>query len=212
MKRICYINGSLRGLEASSLSFINDLERRFDNAVNRDFITVKAGRSTSYAEETFKKIVSADALIFVFPLYAYSLPGALMGLLEEYWKYSQVGHKYHKDTHVYVIVNCGFPVPTINQEAVRVIKNFCVRMDLKWRFAVCVSSGPVVVATKKIPFLDLKLKRAFNTIVNDVLNGNNEKINDVTIKPIIPKPIVLMIKKQFENKTKKQFQTTHKKR
>jgi len=209
MKNICYINGSLRGSEASSLSFINDLDIRFDGTVNRDFITVKARISTSYDEETLKKIATADALIFAFPLFTYSLPGALMRLLEDYWKYIQFGNNYNKEANTYVIVNCGFPVPTINKEAVRIIKNFCTRLNLRWRFAICISSGPVVVATKKVPFLDLKLKRAYNNIVNDVLEGNYKNINDVYIKPIIPKPIVLMIKKQFENKIKKGIQATN---
>lgn len=200
MKEICFINGSLRGAEASSLAFIKDLDSRFGNTVNRNFITVKAAISKNDAEETFKKIAKADALIFVFPLFAYSLPGALMGLLEEYWRFIQFGKNYNKEACVYVAVNCGYPVPTINKEAVRIIKNFCCRLNLKWRFAICISSGPLIVATKKIPFFDLKLKKAFNNIINDVLVGNCENINDVYIKPIIPKPIVLMIKKQFEKK------------
>ena len=208
MKNICYINGSLRGVKASSLSFINDLDRRFGDTVNRDFITVKAGTSTYYEEETLKKIATADALIFVFPLFTYSVPGALMRLLEDYWRYTQFGHNSNKETNAYVIVNCGFPVPMINREAVRIIKNFCTRLNLKWRFAICISSGPVVVATKNVPFLDLKLKKAFKKIVKDVLEGNCENSNDVYIKPIIPKAIVLMIKKQFEKKIKKGTQAT----
>jgi hypothetical protein len=57
--------------------------------------------------------------------------------------------------------------------------------------------------------LDIKLKRAFNSIVNDVLVGNCENIHDVYIRPIIPKPIVLMIKKQFENKIKHRNETSN---
>jgi hypothetical protein len=204
MKNICYINGSLRGSEASSLTFINDLDTRFHDAVNRDFINVKAGASAAYLEETFIKTAAADALIFVFPLFAYCLPGALMRFLEEYWEYIQLGHNYNKDAKIYVIVNCGFPVPTINKEAVRIIKNFCTRLNLKWRFAICIASGPLIVTTKKVPFLDIKLKRAFNRIVHDVLIGDSADIHDVYIRPIIPKSIVLIIKKRFENKIKLQ--------
>jgi hypothetical protein len=209
MKNICYINGSLRGKEASSLSFIKDLDGRMKSDFNKEFITVKAGVNPAYGKETFIKIAEADVLIFTFPLFAYSLPGALMRLLEEYWNFIKSGHSYNKDAAVYAVINCGFPVPAINREAVRVVKNFCSRLNLKWRFAVCISSGPVVVATKKIPFLDLKLKRAFNRIVQDISTGNVKDMDDFFIKPVIPKPIILMIKKRFENKIKKGVKTIH---
>lgn len=209
MKNICFINGSLRGSEASSLSFINDMDGRFHDNAKSEIISVQAGVSTAYTEETFIKTAVADALIFTFPLFAYSLPGALMRFLEEYWKYIQLGNNYNKEARIYVIVNCGFPEPTINKEVVRIIKNFCTRLNLRWRFAICIASGPLVVKTKKVPFLDIKLKRAFNSIVNDVLVENCENIHDVYIRPIIPKPIVLMIKKQFENKIKHRNETSN---
>ena len=202
MKNICYINGSLRGKDASTLSFINDLDNRIGSSYNKEFITVKAGANPAYPDEMFLKIAKADVLVFAFPLFAYSLPGALMRLVEEYWNFIQNGNTYNKNAAVYAVINCGFPVPTINREAVRVIKNLCSRLNIKWRFAVCISTGPVVVVTKKIPFLDLKLKRAFNTIGRDIAFGNIKDIDDFYIKPVLPKPIILLIKKRFENKIK----------
>ena len=202
MKNICYINGSLRGKEASTLSFINDIDGRIGGSFNKEFINVKAGANPVYPEEMLIKIAEADALIFAFPLFGYSLPGALMRLLEEFWNFIQKGHSYNKNAVVFAVINCGFPVPIINREAVRVIKNFCSRLNIKWRFAICISSGPVVVATKKIPFLDLKLKKAFNKIGQDIAAGNWKDIDDFYIKPVIPKPFILMMKKRFEDKIK----------
>ncbi len=202
MKNICYINGSLRGKEASTLSFIKDIDNRFRGAYNREIITVKAGANPVYSEEMLVKIAEADVLVFAFPLFAYSLPGSLMRLIEEYWNFIHSGQSFNKNAAVYAVINCGFPVPVINREAVRVIKNLCSRLNIRWRFAVCISTGPVVVMTKKVPFLDLKLKSAFNKIGRDILSGDEKDIDDFYIKPVLPKPVILMIKKRFENKIK----------
>ena len=109
MKNICLINGSLRGKKAASLEFLNDVNRRLpDNEYNKRFVTVKAVVKTDYPEGSLKSLANADAIIFVFPLYTYGLPGALMRLLEDYYQYIKTG-KYNKEANVYVIINCAYP-------------------------------------------------------------------------------------------------------
>ena len=201
MKNICSINGSLRGKKASSLQFLKDVNRRLSDAeYNKAFITVRARLKGNYPEDILKSMADADAIIMVFPLFVYGLPGALMRLLEDYYQYIKNGNKYNKAAKVYVIVNCGFPRPEITEEAVRVIKNFCRRLLLNWRFAICIGSGPAVAATKKVPFLDLKLKKAYAEIASDIEVGDKENRDNYLIKPIIPEPIILMIKAQYEKK------------
>jgi hypothetical protein len=39
---------------------------------------------------------------------------------------------------------------------------------LRWRFAVCIGTGPVVAMTKRVPLLDRTLKKAFTAIASDV--------------------------------------------
>lgn len=206
MKNICFINGSLRGKEASSLQFINEINRMLSDAEhNKEFITVRARLKGSYPEDILKSMSRANAMIMAFPLFSYGIPGALMRLLEDYYGYIKSGNEYNKDAKVYVVVNCGFPRPKINEEAVRVMKNFCQRLFLDWRFAICIGSGPVAAATQKVPLLSLKLKKAFNEIAQDVKNGNHEKKENYYIKPVLPEPIILMIKAQFEKKMKAQL-------
>jgi hypothetical protein len=58
----------------------------------------------------------------------------------------------------------------------------------------------VVVATRKIPFLDMKLKKAYAEIASDIQGSNGEEKDNYLIKPLLPEPVILMIKNQFEKK------------
>jgi hypothetical protein len=201
MKSICFVNGSLRGKKASSLEFLRDIESRLPDAeYAKTIVTVKARLKGSYPQGVLEQLAAADVLVLVFPLFTYGIPGALMRLLEDYYSYARSGKEHSRKAKVYAIVNCGFPRPVVFGECVRVLRNFCRRMALNWRFAVCISSGPVVVVTKRVPFLDLKLKTAFAAIVSDLNSGDSAPKDDYLIKPAIPAPICLMIKRQYEKK------------
>jgi hypothetical protein len=201
MKNICLVNGSLRGKKASSLEFLRDVESRLPDAeYAKTIVSVKACLKGSYPPAVLERLATADALILVFPLFTYAIPGALMRLLEDYYSYTRSGKEYNQESKVYAIVNCGFPRPVIFGECVRILRSFCRRTTLNWRFAVCISSGPVVVMTKRVPFLDLKLKRAFAAIASDLKSGDLAPKDDYLIRPVMPAPICLMIKRQYEKK------------
>ncbi len=200
MKSVCIVNGSLRGKKASSLEFLKDLSLRLPDAqYSKTYVTVRARVKENYPEDTLTSLAHADAIVFVFPLHNYGLPGAMMRLLEDYYEYVRTGREYKKGARVYVIVNCAFPRPgETTGEAVRVIRNFCRRLSLNWRFAVCIGTGPVVVATKKIPFLYPELKKAYTEIASDIRDGDSVKRSDRLIKPVIPESIIAMIKRHYE--------------
>jgi hypothetical protein len=138
--------------------------------------------------------------VLVFPLYAYALPGALMRLFEDYYSHVSSGKEYNRQARVYAIVNCGFPRPVIFNECIRVLKDFCRRLSLNWIFAVCISGGPVVVATKRVPFLDLKLKRGLAAIASDLDSSDLARRGDYFIRPAVPAPICLIVKRRYEKK------------
>ncbi len=206
MKRICFINGSLRGSAATSKTFLNDISRKIEGPdFAKDFIAVRARAGGGYPQDTLRKIAQADAVVIAFPLFNYSLPGALMRLLEDYYEFIKKRSSYNKNAGFYAVVNSGFPVPEVNIEAARVMKNFCRRLGLHWRFAVCVGGGLAVALTKKVPFLDLKLKKAFSLIAADIIRGGREKEKDILIKPVIPKAIMLAIKNMVEKKSRDHY-------
>ena len=202
MKTVCMVNGSLRGKQSASLAFLKDMELRLpDTKYDKTVLTVKVKIKDSYPEDMLKSIACADAIIFIFPLHNYGLPGALMRLLEDYYQFVKTGNKYNKEARVYMIVNCAFPGPgKTTGEVIRVMQNFCKRLSLNWRFGVCIGTGPVVVMTKRVPFLYRKLKKAYTEIASDILNDDFKRTNNYLIKPVIPASIITMIKKYYEKK------------
>jgi len=132
MKNICFINGSLRGKKASSLVFLNCISSMLAEAeFNTDIINVRVKAKERYSEELLKTISHADAIIMVYPLFTYGIPGSLMRLLEDFYLYAK-GKDNNKAAMVYIVVNCGFPRPEIMGELIRVMKNFCRRLLLNW--------------------------------------------------------------------------------
>lgn len=203
MKNICLINGSLRGKEASSLVFLNQVNKRLsNNKYSKNIITVKGKIENGYPGQTFIDMAQADAIVLIFPLFSYGLPGALMRLLEDYYHYRKSSIKGNEETRIYAIINCGFPRPQIINEAIRVIKNFCNRLSLNWRFGICIGGGPAVAAISKVPFLQMNLKKAFEEIVLDMESESQEEKQNYYIKPLVPEPILLYIKAQYEKNMK----------
>ena len=87
-------------------------------------VRVRAGACNPYASETFDMMAKVDAVVIAFPLFTYSIPGGLTRLLEDYLVHlASAGRS--TSTHVFAIVNCGFPDPMICREAMRVMRNFC---------------------------------------------------------------------------------------
>lgn len=200
MKRVCLINGSLRGAKASSLTYLKLLTAKMASAhFHLDWVGVRPGAGGS--RETLAAMSTADAIVLAFPLFSYSLSGAVTALLEDFHAFAAKGGQYSAEAKVFVIVNCGFPEPWIMREAIRVVKNFCARMGLRYRFSIAISAGPVTAMTIRVPFLNPRLKRAFAEIARDILRDGAEPREDVLVRPLIPKGILLRVKEHYEKKT-----------
>ncbi len=207
MKRICFINGSLRGKAASSLKFLHGVDKLLgDKEFEKPIITVRALMPGGYPEEILKIIGSAHALVIAFPLFSYSLPGALMRLLEDYNAYAKQNGSRGVATRVYAIVNCAFAAPEINAEAIRVMRNFCRNAGLEWRFALSIGCGPVVVLASGIPFLRMRIRRGFREITDDIRQDRRDLRETFMVKPFISKRILLAIRDRMERKAQLRFE------
>ncbi len=201
MKTVCFVNGSLRGKKTSSSKFLDDIYRLLSSEYVKTSVSVKARPKEGYPAETLKLIGEADAVVLVFPVYTYGLPGALMRLLEDYYRFAREANVPRAGTKVYAVLNCAFPRPEMtSKEAIRVIRNFCRRLSLDWRFAICIGTGPVVAMTRKLPFLDLKLKRAYSRLVSDIAEGGESSVADCFIRPVVPEVVIRKIKEYYEKK------------
>jgi len=201
VKRICFINGSLRGKAASSLTFLHGVERLLsDKEFEKPIITVETRLHDCYPEEMMKIMGSADAIVIAFPLFCYSLPGALMRLLEDYDAYAKKNGSSYATARVYAIVNCGFAAPEINAEAIRVVRNFCRSAGLEWRFALAIGCGPLVALTSVIPFLNMHIRRGFREISDDIRHDRREAKATFMVRPFISKSILIAIRDRMERK------------
>lgn len=175
MKKIVLISGSPRLEEKTASSgFIERVAAALPGGYEKKFVNVrkslKDGPETDYAA-----ISEADAVVFVFPLYYFCLPGLLMRYLEDYEKYfrGQGGRKM--SAKVYAIVNCGFPEPWINSEAAGVMRCFCRRVGADFRFAVLVGSGPMLDVAAGAPPVKKVFQKFDAAIVDMVADIGGEK-------------------------------------
>ena len=66
MKKVCLVNGSLRGKQASSSEFLKDIDLRLpDTEYSKTVINVKAKIKDSYPEDILQSLAGADAIIFM---------------------------------------------------------------------------------------------------------------------------------------------------
>ncbi|MCX6093363.1 MAG: hypothetical protein NTY63_00865 [Candidatus Bipolaricaulota bacterium] len=195
--RVCLVNGSLRGQKATSCRLLDRLSRLLDTSqVDVTRVSARARLAQSYPEEDLAALDGADAVVFAFPLFAYCLSGAAIRLLEEWARFAR-SRPATKRARVYAIVNCASALPEINAEAIRVVKHFCARLGLEWRFAVAIGGGPIVVMTAPI---DLKLRRALRSIAADIQTGSREPMGDVFIRPMLPRILMDTVRQHLDRK------------
>jgi len=200
------INGSLRGTKAASHRLLDRLNRLLDPSffdVTR--VSVRAHLGQSYPEADLEALNEADAVVFAFPLYVYCLSSAAVRLLEEWARYA-CSRPAGEPTRLYAIVNSGSAMPEINAEAVRVVRNFCARLGLTWRFAIEIGCGPAVLMLAPI---DLKLRRALRRMAADIGAGSHEEpMGNELIRPMLPKPLMDGVRNYLDRKALKDITKT----
>lgn len=128
-------------------------------------------------EGAYKTMREADALVFTFPLYFFCLPGMLMRFLQDYYAYTLENAGESGGPRVFAVVNCGFPEPAINDEAIRVMKSFSGKINGIFRFGVAVGGGGMFLGAGDAPFMKKaknKLDEAFHAMAADILTGAQE--------------------------------------
>ncbi|MFH1880802.1 MAG: flavodoxin [Bacillota bacterium] len=91
-------------------------------------------------DAAFQTMANADALIIIFPLYIFCLPGITMRFLQMYRDYA-AKLPARKKAAVYSVINCGFPEPEINEEASRVIGRFASAVGAQYCCGVLIGGG-----------------------------------------------------------------------
>lgn len=107
----------------------------------------------SGSTEAYTAMLESDAILIIFPLYFFCLPGILTRFLQDYAALVKSQERTGKVPRVYAMVNCGFPEDEINGDALRVVESFCHAIGARWRFGLTVGGGGMLLGAKDAPFM-----------------------------------------------------------
>ena len=189
MKKIVLIEASPKIGEESTSGYLIKLAEKYLGSYGADktLISVRQSLRKKNNDEDFESISNAEALIIAFPLYIYCLPGLLMRYLQDYLQYYKKKETASRHPRVYAVVNCGFPEPGINLEAVRVIRSFSRSIGAEFRFGVMIGKGGMVLNVKDAPFMKNKLDKVFESIAEDIFRGSKEEKQNIIIDLSFPR-------------------------
>lgn len=200
MSKICFINGSPGGTQSASSLFISEVTKILSaKQNNHSFSTIQVIPKPNQNQKiSFDPMNQADVWVFAFPLYYYALPGILVEFLEDYAQFAKKNPLSHRP-RVYAIVNCGFPEPSHNDHAVKMIESFCTRFNGTWRLAVEVGTGPIVKGTPDMPmngFLKAKIHQALVMLGEDIATSSTTPHKNLHVKSRIPNWLYLFMGNQ----------------
>ncbi|MDR3601620.1 MAG: flavodoxin [Desulfosporosinus sp.] len=192
MKNVVFVSASPKINEQSVSKEFLEMAASLINATefSKTFIDVRKSISAHKLSEDFETFSKAEVIIISFPLYYFCMPGILTRFLEDYYHSHTISGNISNKVKVYAIVNCGFPEPETNLEAVRVIKSFSRHIKAEFRFGVLIGGGPMMFAAKNAPFMKKavqKLNNAFLSIAEDIQQENFAKPDHIYIGVNFPK-------------------------
>ena len=98
----------------------------------------------------FAALQEADAIVLIFPLYFFCMPAMLTRFLQDF---TASEPKVAKNCAVYALVNCGFPEPEINLEAMRVVEQFALQTGRVFGGGVMIGCGGMILGAQGAPFM-----------------------------------------------------------
>lgn len=135
----------------------------------------------------FDLVQQADAIVLIFPLYFFCMPAMLTRFLQDF---VAVYPSSEKTANIYGIVNCGFPEPEINEEAMRVLECFSIQTGRTFLGGVMVGCGGMLLGAAQAPFMRETFEQIdglFARVKRDVLSESAEEAKIVKTAPKFPK-------------------------
>ncbi len=171
MNSLCIINGSPRKEKGTSSYLINELVQLLNNNIKtKEYYISELMEDKNLLQD----VISFNKIIFVSPLYADCLPSTMLDFMicfEEFLK-----DKKNLNMDMYCLINCGFLEGTQNTLAINILKNYCKRIGLNWRFGVGIGGGEFMTGSKNMP-LNCKMKmpvyNAFLSLKKDIENSTS---------------------------------------
>lgn len=136
MGKIMIINGSPRAPKSNSKEYALIFSKYCN--IDSDYYNL----SNSNHQELCRRMEEYSDVLFVFPLYADSLPVGLLNFL----KYMEVNPPVNKPV-LSVLINCGFLEYSQNEVAVRMFKLFCKQNKYIVGAVLMLGSGEAILNT-----------------------------------------------------------------
>ncbi len=173
-KHIVLVSASPKAKQDQSVS--DFIAKRGDTLLNGEVIethviNVRRALTRKETQDAYQTLMQADAIVMIFPLYFFCMPGMLTRFLQDF---AADFPQTQKKTGVYAIVNCGFPEPDINLEALRVVERFTIQTGRSFCGGVMVGCGGMILGVQRAPFMKPvydAIDGLFNRVKNDVLSG-----------------------------------------
>ena len=198
MKNIVFLSASPKVNEPSvSKHLVGLLESRISaEQANKIMIDARSSLNRKQTAEDYALLSAADAIVIAFPLYIFCMPGLLTRYLENYYHDFLQSGRPLRQAKVYAIVNCGFPEPEINLEAVRVIGSFCRHIGANFRMGLMIGGGGMLLGAADAPFVKkavAQMQDAFSSIIKDIFSDEQKPLEDVCIRMTFPRRLYLFM-------------------
>lgn len=197
-KNVVLINASPKATNISTSGWLTSFGESCmrGESMHISSISLRKSIATGLTKPDYEAMLNMDALVFIFPLYIYCLPGMLMGFLQDFYQYYNERKDKVGGLKVYAVVNCGFPETDINMEAARVIQSFSEKINASFRFGVFIGKGSMILKTKNKPFMKRtrsEISTAFELLKKDVLYNHKQSIENVHISANFPKKLFFFL-------------------
>lgn len=163
------VNGSPKQQNSTSHVLINYFKPLLAQDIEIHEVEVSDASRLDSFEEACKRAIAAEALIFFFPLYLDSIPGHLLGYLQE------IIHRggLKKGTSVFCVINNGFYEGDQTRIALSQMKLWCAQAHGEWGQGVGVGAGDMYHFLKRVALgrgPNENLGRAFDALA-EAVNG-----------------------------------------
>ena len=148
MEKLIILNGSPRAPRSNSKQYAALFAEHYP--VKTEYCEIRRNNHLQLCEA----VDTATKLLFVFPLYADSLPVTLLNFLKTLEQ-----HPPRQKPIVSVLVNCGFLEPRQNDVAVEMMQLFCSENGYPFGSVLKVGSGEAILTTPFAGLVRQKMKR-----------------------------------------------------
>lgn len=199
LKNIVLINGSPKVSLPSASGCLSKVCGKSMKSDDLQVLRVNVRESLTHKswDEDFEMMLKADALVFIFPLYLFCLPGMMMRFLQDYYAFFRKKGGNAGKTKVYAVVNCGFPEADINREAMEVIRCFSKKIGADFRFGILVGGGGMLTdVAEDASFMKktfAELENSFRLVAQDVQGSLPESLRNFSIQMSIPRKLYLFM-------------------